>query len=276
MTVSSKASAVPPGSPSPGHLAAVVLAAGAGSRLAPLTRLRPKALCPVAGRALVDHALDRVATVVSDPTAVAVNLHHGAEALHAHLPAGLHRSLEMPVALGTAGALGLLRPWTGGRDVLVTNADAWLAGPLDLGDFVAEWDRTRVRLLCVEVGVPADFGTLRYAGVALLPHHLVDRLRPEPSGLYEVMWRDEAAAGRLDLVVHPGKFVDCGTPARYLSANLMASGGDSVIDPTAVIGSGAVVERCVVWDHSTVAPGEHLVDAVRAGPLTVLVRHHPT
>ena len=286
-------------------LAAVVLAAGAGTRLAPLTRLRPKALCPVATRPLVDHALARVATVVTDPGAVAVNLHHGGAALDAHLPAGVHRSWERPEALGTAGALGALRPWLQDRSVLVTNADAWLAtwladtrrtdtGPSvdrlndtgvtnsgpgggsardpDLGRFVSDWDGDRVRLLCVETDGPADFGTLRYCGVALLPAASVSRLGAEPSGLYEVLWRDEAAAGRLDLVVHPGEFVDCGTPARYLHANLLASGGASVVDPTATVGRGAVLDRCVVWDHSEVAPGEHLVDAVRAGPLTVLVR----
>jgi MurNAc alpha-1-phosphate uridylyltransferase len=261
-------------------LAAVVLAAGAGTRLAPLTRLRPKALCPVATRPLVDHALDRVATVVADPGAVAVNLHHGGAALDAHLPGPVHRSWERQ-ALGTAGALGALQPWLDGRSVLVTNADAWLAGATDptgapdLTGFVGGWDGDRVRLLCVETGGPADFGTLRYCGVALLPAASVSRLRAESSGLYEVLWRGEAAAGRLDLVVHPGPFVDCGSPARYLHANLLASGGASVVDPTARVGRGAVLDRCVVWDHSEVAPGEHLVDAIRAGYLTVLVRGRP-
>ena len=66
------------------EIAGVVLAAGAGTRLAPLTRILPKALCPVGGTALVDHALARVRPL-SD--AVAVNLHHGAAAIHAHLPA---------------------------------------------------------------------------------------------------------------------------------------------------------------------------------------------
>lgn len=283
--------------PPPGHdLAAVVLAAGAGTRLAPLTRLRPKALCPVATRPLVDHALARVATVLPDQISVAVNLHHGGAALDAHLPAVVHRSWERPDALGTAGALGALRPWLDGRAVLVTNADAWLAdtgpahtGPIgqapaetgpgggparapDLGRFVSDWDGERVRLLCVETGEPADFGTLRYCGVALLPAALVARLTAEPSGLYEVLWRHEAAAGRLDLVVHPGPFVDCGTPARYLRANLLAGGGAPVVDPSATVGPGATLTRTVVWDHTTVTAGEVLVDAIRAGPLTVLVR----
>lgn len=280
-------------------LAAVVLAAGAGTRLAPLTRLRPKALCPVATRPLVDHALARVATVLPDRRSVAVNLHHGGAAIDAHLPDAVHRSWERPEALGTAGALGALRRWLDGRAVLVTNADAWLAEAADdrqpddgadrevaaavpappdapdLGPLVADWDGERVRLLCVETGGPADFGTLRYCGVALLPATLVAGLTDEPSGLYEVLWRDEAAAGRLDLVVHPGPFVDCGTPARYLRANLLAGGGFPVVDPTATIEPGATLERSVVWDHSTVAAGEVLVDAVRAGPLTVLVRGEP-
>lgn len=45
-----------------------------------------------------------------------------------------------------------------------------------------------------------------------------------------------------------------------------------MIDESARIGSGAKVERSVVWDHSEVAPGEVLTEAVRAEHLTVLVR----
>ena len=250
-------------------LAGVVLAAGAGSRLRPLTRLRPKPLCPVGNRPLVDHALDRVGGLVSG---VAVNIHHGAVALDAHLPAEVHRSVEQPVALGTAGALGRLGPWVDGRDVLVTNADAWFADLIDLTAFVDGWDRARVRLLCIEVGPGGDFGSLRYCGLALMPGAMVAALKPEPSGLYEVCWRSEADAGRLDLVVHPGPFVDCGSPRDYLDANLLWSGGASVIHPTARIGAGAVVERSVVWEHSVVVPGEILSDTVRAGPITLLVR----
>lgn len=246
-----------------------MLAAGAGSRLAPLTRLRPKPLCPVGGRPLVDHALARVEPWAG---AVAVNLHHGRDLLDAHLGAHLHRSVEEPVALGTAGALGALRPWLDGRPVLVTNADAWFPALPDLAGFVAGWDGERVRLLCVDDPARGDFGSLRYCGVALLPWASVAPLAPEPSGLYEVSWREEAARGRLDLVVHRGPFVDCATVADYLGANLLASGGAPVVDPTARVAEGAVLTRSVVWDRSVVRATEVLVDAVRAGPLTVLVR----
>lgn len=254
-------------------LAGVVLAAGAGRRLAPLTRLRPKPLCPVGGRPLVDLAVDRVAPHVGS---VAVNLHHGAAALDAHLAAAVHRSFEAPEALGTAGAVGALRPWLDGRHVLVTNSDAWFPADLDLGGFVAGWDRERVRLLCVEDPARGDFGTARYCGVALLPARLVAELAATPSGLYEVQWRHEAAAGRLDLVVAETAFVDCGTPADYLRANLAASGGASVVGAGARVDPAATVRRSVIWDGATVAAGEVLVDAIRAGSLTVLIRGDQT
>ena len=250
-------------------LAGVVLAAGAGARLAPLTLERPKALCPVGGVPLVNLALDRLRPHVAS---LAVNLHHGADLLDAVIPAEVHRSVEVLEALGTAGALGALRPWIDGRPVLVTNADAWLPRALDLAAFAAGWDAERVRLLCVVDKARGDFGDLRYCGVALLPGELVERLEPVPSGLYEVSWRAERAADRLDLVVTDSAYVDCGTPADYLAANLLASGGASVVDPAASVGDGAAVVRSVVWDGATVAPGELLVDAIRTQKRTVLVR----
>lgn len=249
-------------------LAGVVLAAGAGRRLAPLTYLRPKALCPIDGRPLVDLALDRLGMVTR---MLAVNLHHGAEVIDAHLPAEIHRSIEAPEALGTAGALGALRSWIGGRDVVVTNADAWLEEP-DVGSFVRDWDREGTRLLVVDDPARGDFGHLRYCGVALIPGSVAAGFEALPSGLYEVSWRDLAAQGRLDLVLHPGRFVDCGTPRDYLAANMAASGGRSVIEPGAAIGAGAVIEGSVVWSDATVAPGEVLRSAVRGGGWTVLVR----
>lgn len=253
-------------------LAGVVLAAGAGTRLAPLTAELPKALCPVGGVALVDLALARIGPSIGGDHVAAVNLHHGADLLDAHLPEGVHRSREEPVALGTAGAIGALRPWIDGRCVLVTNADAWLPPTLDLAEFVAGWDRERTRLLCVDDPARGDFGSRRYCGVALLPAAVVDRLRPVPSGLYEVSWREERAAGRLDVVATPTAFIDCGTPADYLAANLAASGGHSVVAPDATVGAGARIERSVVWPGADVAAGEVLVDAIRTPRVTVLVR----
>jgi N-acetyl-alpha-D-muramate 1-phosphate uridylyltransferase len=252
-------------------VAGVVLAAGAGSRLAPLSRLRPKALCPVANVPLVDHAIGRLQTATGS---IAVNAHHGLAQVEQHLVARagpqVHLSVERRVALGTAGALGLLREWIDGRPVLVTNSDAWL--PADLGPFVDGWDGERIRLLVVEDRARPDFGAARYCGVALMPWADVVGLEPVPTGLYEVSWRYAFELGRLDLVDHDGPFVDCGTPADYLQANLLASGGESVIGPGAQVHPGAQIESSVVWAGSVVEGAERLFRAVRAGELTVFVR----
>lgn len=247
----------------------MVLAAGAGTRLRPLTDERPKPLCPVGGRPLLDHALDRLSPWTS---AIAVNLHHRRELVDEHLPASVHRSVEAPVALGTAGALGALRSWIDGRDVVLTNADAWFPPGLDLTALLAGREPGRTRLLCVETGRPADFGTLRYCGVAVLPWTVVAGFDAVPSGLYEVSWAAEREAGRLDLVVHHGGFVDCGTVHDYLRANLWASGGASVVSPGAEVDDGARIERSVVWDGAHVRAGEVLRNAVRTRRCTVLVR----
>jgi NDP-sugar pyrophosphorylase family protein len=99
----------------------------------------------------------------------------------------------------------------------------------------------------------------------------VARLDAVPSGLWEVSWRAQHGAGRLDVVRWDGPCVDCGTPARYLAANMTASGGASVVGEGAVV--EGTVERSVVWPGARVRPGEHLVDAVRASDtVTVLVR----
>lgn len=265
--------------------AGVVLAAGEGRRLRPLTTLRPKALCPVAGRPLLDLALDRVEPLTGrGPEHVAVNAHHHAARVVAHVGGRAHLSVEQPVALGTAGALGALRPWLDGRDVLVTNADAYLTGPLDALVGASDGERCRLLARPLPDGERGDFRLgdrpFRYVGACLLPWRHVRELAAEPSGLYEALWRRLDDEGRLDLVEATGAVVDCGTPADYLAANLHASGGRSVV------GEGAVVQgrllRSVVWDGAHVGPHEQLVDAVRAGdaehPLTVtgVGQHQPS
>ena len=243
-------------------LVAVVLAAGAGTRLRPLTQLVPKALCPVANVALLDHALARVTPYAER---VAVNAHHHADAIVRHVGDRAHLSVESPEALGTAGALGQLRPWIDGAPVLATNADAYLAGSLD--ELVDGWDGERVRVLTHRAPARGDFGEDRYSGACLLPWDVVARLEPVPTGLYEVVWRELWRAGALDVVRSGAVFIDCGTPRDYLRANLHASGGASVVADDAVV--EGTVERCVVWPGSRVERGEHLVECVRAGGLTV-------
>ncbi|HEY8544818.1 MAG TPA: hypothetical protein VIL36_07210, partial [Acidimicrobiales bacterium] len=166
---------------------------------------------------------------------------------------------------GTAGALGYLRDWIAGRATVVLNADTWCPG--SLAPLVEGWDGERIRLLLV--GDDRLHASVRLAG-ALMPWSDVAPLAAEPSGLYEVSWARAQEEGRIEVVRRDGPWVDCGTPAQYLRANLLATGGASVIGEGAKVAGR--VERSVVWDRSEVHPAEVLVDAVRAGPLTVLVR----
>src|SRR5437763_1074951 len=116
-------------------VAGVVLGAGAGTRLRPLTQLRPKVLCPVGDRPLIDHALARFDGVTRS---LAVNVHAGRDLLESHLAGRVHLSLEEDRLLGTAGALSKLREWIAGRPVLVANGDTWGPQSMDVwpGGFV--------------------------------------------------------------------------------------------------------------------------------------------
>ena len=245
----------------------VVLAAGLGTRLRPLTDVRPKALCPVNNVPLVDSALARVRSVAAE---VAVNVHAGRAQMEGHLAGvGVHVSVEADAPLGTAGALGNLRDWIAGRPVLVGNADAWHR--LDVRALVEGWDGERPRLLVVHDPARGDFGPWRYVGSTLLPWRIAAELQPTPSGLHDRVWMPALATGALELVEAEGEFFDCGTPADYLVANLCASGGESVV------GEGAVVEgelvRSVVWPGGVVRTGERLVESIRVGAdLTVDAR----
>jgi len=240
-----------------GELAAVVLAAGAGTRLRPLTDILPKALCPVNNVALVDLAIDRVRPLTER---VAVNVHHGRAVLEAHLAGRVHVSVE-PELLGTAGALGRLRDWVDGRPAVVVNADGWHS--FDLSALLEGWDGERVRLMVVDDPRRGDFGRWRACGASVMPWSEVDALPASFGGLYDACWGPRWAEGRLDLVPSDGPFIDCGTPADYLAANLAASGGASVV------GRGARVEgelvRSVVWPGGVVRRSERLVDCIRIG-----------
>lgn len=253
----------------------MLLAAGEGTRLRPLTGLLPKPLCPVANLPLLDLALARLTAV--GVTDVAVNACYRADDIVDHLADRPVRvSVEAPPALGTGGGVAGLRDWIDGRDVLVCNADGYLAdGVAAARSLLAGWDRRRFRLLTVHDETRGDFGapvrTERFAGMSLMSWAQVCAL---PTGTSElrVPWRRAEAAGELDLVGFDGVFVDCGTPRDYLTANLHASGGTSVIGAGARV-TGRLV-RSVVWPGAVVAADETLTDAIRATtpdghPLTV-------
>lgn len=241
----------------------VVLAAGLGRRLRPLTDERPKPLCPVRGAALLDLSVDRAAALSS---AIAVNVHHGAAAVLDHLGQGagvardrrVHVSHEELEPLGTAGALGRLRSWIDGRAVVVLNSDAWCGA--SLAPLLDGWDGHRIRALTHRDDV---FGPSSRLGGVLMPWSDVAPLAPEPTGLYEVVWRAAMHDGRVDAIRFDDPFVDCGTPAAYLAANLLATDGAGWIDPDTDRPPGSTIHASVVWGGASVAPAERLDLAIR-------------
>ena len=267
----------------------LILAAGEGQRLRPLTELLPKALCPVGNVPLLDRALARLAAL---GLPAAVNAAYLAGHIVRHVGDRAHVSVEPDGPLGTAGGVSRLKPWIDGRGVLIGNADAYLADPArdpgkDIAAILEGWSGETVRMLTkpMHEGETGGFSGRRFAGFSLLPWRYVRDLPNGHCDLVSRAWRPAEAAGELELIGFDGLYLDTGTPADYLRANLHAAHGRTLIDPTAeihapvseaVIGSHArirgPVTRAVVWPAAEVSPDETLTGAIRAqGGLTVHV-----
>ncbi len=148
---------------------AMVFAAGLGTRMRPLTDRVPKPLLAVAGKPLIDHALDRLAMAGVD-TAI-VNVHHQAGQIEAHLAARktprILISDERDKLLEQGGAIAKALPLLGPEPFFLANTDAfWIEGPgNNLGRLAASWDPDRMDIsLLVAVGTasvgidsPGDF-----------------------------------------------------------------------------------------------------------------------
>ncbi|WP_127501253.1 nucleotidyltransferase family protein [Actinoplanes solisilvae] len=273
------------------EVAGIILAAGEGQRLRPLTSLVPKALCPVGNVALLDHALARLTGL--GLTDVAVNAAYLSNQVVRHVGDRAHLSVEPDGPVGTSGGVGRLKHWIDGRGALVGNADAYLSDPArdpgkDVAALLDGWSGDTVRMLTKPnlPGATGGFSGRRFTGFSLLPWRYVRDLAETPSDLVRTVWRPAEAEHALELINYDGIYIDTGTPTDYLRANLHAAHGGSLVDPSAVVtgsvtssvvGPAAAVHgsvlRSVVWPSATVSTSESLSDAIR-GPhgLTVQVR----
>jgi MurNAc alpha-1-phosphate uridylyltransferase len=127
---------------------AMVLAAGLGTRMRPLTDTIPKPLVSLKGRPLIDHVLDRL--TVAGVTKAIVNVHHHADALEAHLkprkkPA-IRISDERGVLLDTGGGVIRALPLLGDKPFLIHNSDSvWIEGVgSNIARMIAAWDPERM------------------------------------------------------------------------------------------------------------------------------------
>ena len=232
---------------------AMVLAAGLGTRMRPLTDDRPKALVEVGRRALIDHVLDRLADAGVEKSVV--NVHWFADRLEAHLAARARGpkvviSDERAELLETGGGLKKAASLLGDAPVFVANIDSvWL----DRGDALSElsrlWDPEHMDAALLlarregSIGFEgdgdfflADDGQLTFRGEAASapfaymgvhicrPDYVAEG--PEVPFSLSGFWRQSAAAGRLYGCVLDGDWMHVGDPqARDEAEVRLAQGG---------------------------------------------------
>ncbi|MEO9132816.1 MAG: nucleotidyltransferase family protein [Sphingomonas sp.] len=230
--------------PDPGGVVpdvAMVMAAGLGKRMRPLTATRPKPLVEVAGKALIDHVFNRLRS--AGVKRAVVNVHYLADALEAHLK---HRVKDIEILVSderkqlmeTGGGIVQARDLIGDKPFLVVNSDnLWVDGPSDAIRLLgARWDDATMDALLLLVplsraynhggqgdfhlapdgritkrrqpGRPAPFV---YTGIQILsPRVIADW--PEGAFSTNLFWDRAIAAGRAYGLVHQGLWFDVGTP----------------------------------------------------------------
>lgn len=217
---------------------AMVMAAGLGKRMRPLTASQPKPLVRVAGKPLIDHALDRL--LDAGIARVVVNVHYLADALEAHLgereQPNVTISDERAELLETGGGMIKAREHLPDPFFCLNADNIWLDGPRNaFHDLSRMWDPDKMDALLVVVSHaraanfagPGDFrmdadgrltrrGTNRiapfiYTGIQLVSHHL---LRDAPEGKFStnVLWSRAIEEGRLFGTSFTGQWFEVGTP----------------------------------------------------------------
>jgi MurNAc alpha-1-phosphate uridylyltransferase len=220
---------------------AMIMAAGLGKRMRPLTATRPKPLIEVGGKALLDHVLEKLRA--AGVRKVVVNVHYLADALEAHLASRAHGldvviSDERSLLLETGGGLVQAAPLIDADPFLSLNSDnLWVDGPADTLKLLAShWDDAKMDALLLLVPLAralnhkgvGDFhmgrtGRLRrrarshvapfvFTGIQMLSKRL---LRHAPEGPFStnILWDRAIDEGRCFGAVHQGLWFDVGTPA---------------------------------------------------------------
>ncbi len=284
----------------------MLLAAGHGTRMEPLSSLLAKPALDVLGKPLLASALEHLLAAGCAP--VAANLHRHpdqvAGAVRAVTGAAAVRFSWEPRLLGGAGGVAAARPLLAPGPVLVANADIW--AELDLGALLAaggddtitlallphpDPDRWSSVLLAAAGQVTGIFPAgaklsgmpYLYTGYQLLGGGVVAAL-PQPPAEWRPLWLELLSRGRLRGAVVSGRWCESGTPAAYRDLVLTELGARSWVHPQAdvaaqavlarsavatgcSIAAGARVSRCVVLAGAMVGGRSRLEGCVVAGPL---------
>lgn len=232
---------------------AMLMAAGLGKRMRPLTASTPKPMVRVAGKPLIDRALDRLEDAGVERAVV--NVHYLAESIEAHLKSRQHPvvtfSDEREELLETGG--GMVKADKAGLlpdPFFACNADSvWLDGPRNaFADLSDAWDPEKMDALLLVVTharaknfdgtgdfymdgagqltrkLPGRIAPFIYTGIQLVSHRL---LRDAPEGKFStnVLWDRAIAEGRLYGVAFTGMWYEVGTPAHIRPTEEALTGG---------------------------------------------------
>lgn len=208
--------------------ALMLFAAGFGTRMGALTVDRPKPLLPVAGKPLIDHALDLVDAAGIETTVV--NAHYKSAMIRDHLAARAVTVTEEPEILETGGGLRAALPLLGDRPVFTLNSDAIWQGPNPLDLLRETWDPTIMDALLLIVPRKNAIGFQRdgdftmtangqlargpgdvYSGAQIVKTVGLSQI-PERVFSLNRLWDQMLASGRLYGVIYPGLWCDVGTP----------------------------------------------------------------
>lgn len=220
--------------------ALMLFAAGLGTRMGALTATRPKPLVPVAGRALIDYALDLAEDAAI--TRRVANIHYLADQLETHLAGrGVAISDERAALLETGGGLRKALPLLGPGPVLTLNTDYVWSGPNPLAALRAGWRAGMGALLMLvpreaatgyrgagdfslsETGQITRGGPFVYTGAQVIDPAGLAAI-PEEKFSLNILWDQMIAEGRVHGLVHPGGWCDVGRPDSIPLAEALLAG----------------------------------------------------
>ena len=221
----------------------MILAAGRGARLRPLTERLPKALVPVGGKSLIEHHIDKLAA--AGIRELVINLSWLGEQIEAHLGDGVRHGVAIrwshePELLETGGGIRQALPWLGEEPFAVISADIWSDYPYDrlLAGLTMTADAHLVLVpnpghnpggdYRLDQGArvhakDADGPSLTFSGIAVVAPALVRDFSPGTAFPLREALAEAIAQGRVSGEVHGGRWSDVGTPERLAELRLHLS-----------------------------------------------------
>ena len=219
----------------------MIFAAGFGTRMGPLTRDTPKPLIRVAGKTLLDHALDL--TDIAPVARRVVNAHYHADQIARHLLGkDVTLSHETETNLETGGGLRAAMPMLAGNPVMTLNSDAVWTGQNPLLELAAAWDPDQMDALLLLAPVAATKGFSGAGDFLLDPSNRLIRANGQPGLAYlgaqilrtdllpgvaqpvfslNLIWDQMIANGRAYGVLHSGSWCDVGRPEGIAEAEAL-------------------------------------------------------